>query len=116
MSKEIRNFKDRVTIQALNRIEDEGGGYEENWIDEDTVWAEIIPQNAREEKVDKQKEPIQSDKVRIRYNENMSAAKRFKVITQDNKILSPSSCIDEKGKKRFMLLNCTEVIGGDGTN
>lgn len=37
----IGKMRHRVTIQALQPVPDGGGGYTEDWINVDTVWAEV---------------------------------------------------------------------------
>jgi len=107
----IGNFRHRVIIQNYTRTSDGQGGYTKVWADVQTVWAEIEPvfnvTQTKEANVAEQKKPVQTHKVRIRYNPIMTPDKRLK---WGNRILEPRSAIDEDGTTTTMLLFCDEKL------
>jgi SPP1 family predicted phage head-tail adaptor len=62
----------RVTLQAPNHLPDGAGGYTPGWDTVATVWAEIIPLSALEERKGKQAHSIRFYRVVMRYRDDLS--------------------------------------------
>lgn len=107
----IGDLKERVTIQQITLASDGQGGSTETWTDVQTVWAHIEAvfnvTQTKEQNVAEQRKPVQTHKVRIRYNPTMTPDKRLK---WGSRILEPRSVIDEDGRRRNMLLFCDEEL------
>lgn len=78
----------RITIQKLTIIQDDGGGYTEDWQDEVTVWASVQPLNGIERYAAMQLGYEADFKVIIRYNDNLvSPNKKLRIKTAANYLL-----------------------------
>lgn len=100
-------LRHRVTIQQLTRVEDEGGGYEENWADVATVWAAIKPLQGNERYEAQQVQSTLTHKVTIRYRVGIKPQMR---IMYQGRIFNIESVIDIDEHHRWLELLCSEVV------
>jgi SPP1 family predicted phage head-tail adaptor len=70
-------LRHRVTFQRTKQTEDTAGGFTESWIDIASVWAKIEPVKSYERFVAMQTETHVSHKITIRYNKDVTTAKRM---------------------------------------
>lgn len=100
-------LRHRVTIQQLTRVEDEGGGHEENWADVATVWAAIKPMRGSERYEAQQVQSTLTHKVTIRYRAGIKPQMR---ILYGNRIFEVEAVIDVDERHKWLELLCSEVV------
>lgn len=104
----------RITIQALTKLEDTGGGACEDWIDFAEVWAGITPISGRQRYVAQQVEAAVDHEIEIRYRAGVVAGMRA--------IQGPSAnptrefhfraVFDPDGHRQQMIILAEEVRAG----
>lgn len=100
-------LRHRVTIQQLTRVEDEGGGYEENWADIATVWAAVKPMRGNERYEAQQVQSTLTHKVTIRYRAGIKPQMR---LLYGNRFFNIEAVIDIEERHRWLELLCSEVV------
>lgn len=100
-------LRHRVTIQRFERVEDEGGGYVEDWKDVATVWAAIKPMRGNERYEAQQVQSTLTHKVIMRYRAGIKPQMR---ILYGNRVFEIEAVIDVDERHRWLELLCSEVV------
>lgn len=70
-------LRHRVTFQRTKQTPDTAGGFTEAWVDIGSAWAKIEPVKSYEKFVAMQTETHVSHNITIRYNKDVTTAKRM---------------------------------------
>lgn len=100
-------LRHRVTIQRFERVEDEGGGYAEDWKDVATVWAAVKPMRGNERYEAQQVQSTLTHKVTIRYRAGIKPQMR---LLYGNRVFNIEAVIDIEERHRWLELLCSEVV------
>lgn len=95
----------RVTLQSVSRDEDGQGGFTEEWIDGDTIWASIEPLKGWERMQAQQLENPITHKVMIRYRSGVTADMR---LIYGDRVLGVKEVINLDEDNAFLRLMCVE--------
>ncbi|OLO40314.1 hypothetical protein BTR23_07445 [Alkalihalophilus pseudofirmus] len=101
-------LKDRLIIQTKVKIPDDGGGYEEDWIDGEKVWSKVTPLSGVSLYRAKQMNAEITHEVKLRYRELSKEENRFKY--KSDRILEIESMINVDELNEELLVTCKEVI------
>jgi len=103
----IGNLRKRITIQEQVRTPDGGGGFSEVWQDiasNPNLYASIVPISSREQlRFDRLKSEI-SDRIIIRYRNDITPGMR---IVNGAVIYKINSFIDRGGRKEYLEILAT---------
>ena len=102
----IGRLRHRVTIQRFDRVDDGGGGTEEQWIDVATVWAAVEPIRGRERLEAMQLEQSVSHRVVIRYRPDVDG--RNMRIVHRGRALHVQAVVSPDERNRWLELLCEE--------
>lgn len=105
MSLNPGRLRHRVTIQALTRTPDTGGGYTETWSDTATVWAAVEPLAGTERLRAMQVSPTLSHRIRMRYRADVSSAQR---LVYNGRAFDITSVVDVDERHRELQLLAEE--------
>jgi SPP1 family predicted phage head-tail adaptor len=101
-------LRHRIIIQSLQKVDDGGGGYTEDWVNIGNVWASVQPLQGRELFQAQQVQAELSHKVRIRYREGIVPSMR---VVFNNRIMEIQSVINIDEANREIELLCIERSG-----
>lgn len=112
MSYVFEEFPHEITFQKLEKVPDDGGGYNEKYVDHLTISARVTSVTSREFYQAQQLQYPVDHNVYFEYREDIEKTMRIKY---ENKILTlKSSPIDQGGEHEIMCLKCqvSEVLNG----
>ena len=96
----------RITVQAVQRVGDGGGGYEETWLDIAACWAEVLPLAGVERLTAAQQESATDYRVTIRWREGLTAEMRVLWRTH---VLDVNAIADNGPQAGFIVLDCRSM-------
>lgn len=104
-------LRERVTIQYESKTRDTSGEELINWLDEATVWAQVLPGSSSErfQAAAGQRVAEVTHTVRIRYRPGLTPKKRF---LWEGRILKIQGITDPEGRTRVLVIPCSEEQRG----
>lgn len=101
-------LRHRVTIQRKEQTRDSGGGYIEEWVDQETVWAEVKPLQGRRLIEAQAVNAELSHEVTMRYRLGMLQVAKNRLLYH-GRIFEIDSVINIDERKHLLMLTCKEV-------
>jgi SPP1 family predicted phage head-tail adaptor len=99
------DLRHRLTLEELNRVADDGGGFTESWVAVATVSADLRPIGGSERvEADRLTGSVTHDVV-LRYRAGVVPAMRFR---EDTRIFQIIAVIDVEERRRWLRCLCEE--------
>jgi SPP1 family predicted phage head-tail adaptor len=99
------DLRHRLTLEELQREDDEGGGFTETWVEVAELWADLRPINGSEAVEADRLAGRVTHQVLLRYRPGVQPAMRFRLGARLFHILS---VIDVEERKRWLTCLCEE--------
>jgi len=96
----------RITVQAVQRVPDGGGGYDETWAELVTCWAKVEPLAGLERLTAAQQESTTDYRVTIRWREGLTAEMR---VLWRGYTLDVNAIADAGPQAGFVVLDCRSM-------
>jgi SPP1 family predicted phage head-tail adaptor len=98
-------LRHRLTLEELNRISDEGGGFTESWEEVAELWADVRPVSGFERVEADRLSGTVSHAIALRYRSGVTPAMRFR---KDSRVFHILAAIDVEERKRWLKCLCEE--------
>ena len=100
----------RVDLEKLSKTSDGGGGYDETWASQMTVWANVEPLTSSEQFSAQQVQGKTNYSVKIRYRKDLIGIllTEWRIRYGTQLFDEITGVIDEKMRHRYLILTCTE--------
>ena len=98
-------LRHRVTLEELAREDDEGGGYDETWVDVATLFADVRPISGNERVEADRIEGQITHEITLRFRQGVVPAMRFR---KGSRLFHVLSVINVEERNRWLKCRCEE--------
>lgn len=102
----IGDLDQRLSLEAPVDTPDDIGGVTRAWTPVDAIWARVTPLAGGEQFAGEREESQLTHRVLIRWRPDVTGAMRLR---QGSRIFIIHAALDWDGRRRFLLLQCTET-------
>ena len=101
-------LRHRLTLEAVSRVDDEGGGGIVLWTPVSEVWAGIEPLPGREVVLADGVKAVVTHEVRLRHREGVDSTMRF--VRPTGGLLEIRAVRDVEERRRWLVCQCEERL------
>ncbi len=98
-------LRSRLVVESPQRISDGAGGAVTNWLEIATVWANVTPTSASEQRSAEQRAEKTTHKITLRYRNDIDATMRF---SGDGRTFKIEATINEAERDQWLVCFCVE--------
>ena len=99
------DLRHRLALEELQRVEDEGGGFTETWVEVEELWADLRPTGGSESVEADRLAGRVSHEVSLRYRPGVQAAMRFR---KGARLFHIVTVINVEERSRWLKCLCEE--------
>jgi len=100
-------LRHRLVIESPQRVNDGAGGAITTWLEVATIWANVQPVTAREQRSADQRTQKTSHRITVRYREDINSTMRF---TGEGRIFDIEAIINDAERDHWLVCFCVEGI------
>lgn len=95
------DLRNRIAFRRPNQVQNAHGGYDTQWVDVCTVWAEVQGLDGRESVMDSALQGISTYRIRIRYREGIRVSDQIEFRGTSMNVRSQ---VDPNGNREQLLI------------
>ena len=100
-------LRSRLVVESPQRVSDGAGGAVTSWLELATIWANITPTSAREQRSAEQRAEKTTHRITLRYRSDINATMRF---VGDGRIFDIEAIINEAERDQWLVCYCVEGL------
>ncbi len=100
-------LRSRLVVESPQRISDGAGGAVTSWLETATIWANVAPTSASEQRSAEQRAEKVTHRITLRYRNDINATMRF---VGNGRIFNIEAIINEAERDQWLVCLCAEGI------